>query len=107
MLYHNSGIAIIFSVFEPDAIISTQRHISARPPPPPEKKGFFHSIIDNIRQEISRNKELKENLQHFRKEAAKLEESEALKKAREKYVSDVILSFNLIFILRYSWLRTL
>lgn len=35
---------------------------------------------------MSRNKELKENLKHFREEAAKLEDSEALKKAREKYV---------------------
>ena len=77
-------------VFLYDAIIHEyfqQRCISARPPPPPEKKGFFSSIFENIKQEISRNKELKENLKHFREEAAKLEESEALKKAREKYVS--------------------
>ncbi|CAD5123912.1 DgyrCDS12220 [Dimorphilus gyrociliatus] len=34
---------------------------------------------------MSKNKEMKENLKKFRKEAEKLEQSEALQKAREKY----------------------
>lgn len=53
----------------------------------PERKNFIASIYDNIRQDISKNKEMKENLKKFREEASKLEQSEALQKARVKYQS--------------------
>lgn len=43
--------------------------------------------MDNLKQELSKNKEMKENIKKFREEAKKLEESEALKQARRKYVS--------------------
>jgi len=43
-------------------------------------------VFENIRQELSKNKEMKENIKKFREEAQKLEESEALQKARQKYV---------------------
>lgn len=49
------------------------------------KKGFLTQLIDNIRQDINANKEMKESLKKFRKEAEKLEQSEALQKARSKY----------------------
>lgn len=42
-------------------------------------------MIDNIKQEMDKNKEMKENLKKFREEAQKLEESEALKAARQKF----------------------
>ncbi|CAG2162014.1 unnamed protein product [Oppiella nova] len=53
----------------------------------PQPKGFFGKLIDNIKQEMSKNKEMKESLKKFREEAQKLEESEALQKARHKYQS--------------------
>lgn len=36
---------------------------------------------------MAKNKEMKENLRKFREEAEKLEQSEALKKARAKYMT--------------------
>ncbi|KAG8239727.1 hypothetical protein J437_LFUL017637 [Ladona fulva] len=57
------------------------RHYSS----PARRPSFFSQFIDNIRQEIAKNKEMKESLKKFREEADKLEQSEALKKARQKY----------------------
>lgn len=64
------------------------RHMAGLPPPhrsnePP--KGFFGKLIDNIKSEWAQNKEVKESLEKFRQETQKLEETEALKQAREKY----------------------
>uniref|UniRef100_A0A673XSC6 Mitochondrial import inner membrane translocase subunit TIM44 n=1 Tax=Salmo trutta TaxID=8032 RepID=A0A673XSC6_SALTR len=42
-------------------------------------------FLDNLKQELSKNKEMKENIKKFREEAKKLEESEALNQARRKY----------------------
>uniref|UniRef100_A0A182T010 Mitochondrial import inner membrane translocase subunit TIM44 n=1 Tax=Anopheles maculatus TaxID=74869 RepID=A0A182T010_9DIPT len=56
-----------------------QRAYSARRP------GFFTQVIDNIKQEMEKNKEMKENLKKFREEAQKLEQSDALKAARQKF----------------------
>lgn len=49
------------------------------------RPSFFSQLVDNIRQEIAKNKEMKESLKKFREEAEKLEQSEALKRARQKY----------------------
>ncbi|XP_014004194.2 mitochondrial import inner membrane translocase subunit TIM44 isoform X2 [Salmo salar] len=49
------------------------------------QKGFFGGFLDNLKQELSKNKEMKENIKKFREEAKKLEESEALNQARRKY----------------------
>lgn len=49
------------------------------------RKSFYARVIENIRNEWSQNKEIRENLEKFRKETQKLEETEALKQAREKY----------------------
>lgn len=51
------------------------------------RKGFLGEFLDNLKQELSKNKEMKENLKKFREEAKRLEESDALKQARRKYVS--------------------
>ncbi|RWS03854.1 mitochondrial import inner membrane translocase: subunit TIM44-like protein, partial [Dinothrombium tinctorium] len=53
--------------------------------PSPAKKGFLENFFENIKQDIAKNKEMKESIKKFREEAQKLEESEALKKAREKF----------------------
>ncbi|ROT71656.1 mitochondrial import inner membrane translocase subunit TIM44 [Penaeus vannamei] len=65
---------------------SLQRFYSATPPPqrPPT---FLGKIIENLREEMSRNQKMKESLKEFRKDMEKLEKSEALQKAREKYQS--------------------
>lgn len=47
--------------------------------------GFFKSFYENLKQDLERNKEIKENLRKFKEEAAKLEQSEALQKARKKF----------------------
>uniref|UniRef100_A0A3B4AFX7 Mitochondrial import inner membrane translocase subunit TIM44 n=1 Tax=Periophthalmus magnuspinnatus TaxID=409849 RepID=A0A3B4AFX7_9GOBI len=49
------------------------------------RKGFLGELLDNIKQELNKNKEMKENIKKFREEAKKLEESDALKQARRKY----------------------
>lgn len=49
------------------------------------RKGFLGEFLDNIKQELNKNKDMKENIKKFRDEAKKLEESDALKQARRKY----------------------
>ncbi|XP_023233735.1 mitochondrial import inner membrane translocase subunit TIM44-like [Centruroides sculpturatus] len=56
------------------------RQFSSRP-----NRNFISQFVDNLRQELSKNKEMKESLKKFREEAEKLEKSEALQKARRKY----------------------
>ncbi|XP_014665323.1 PREDICTED: mitochondrial import inner membrane translocase subunit TIM44-like [Priapulus caudatus] len=58
-----------------------RRHVSQQP----QKPGFFGQIFQNIKQDLDKNKEMQDSLKKFRKEADKLEQSEALKKARQKY----------------------
>jgi mitochondrial import inner membrane translocase subunit TIM44 len=52
------------------------------------KKTFFGGLFDNIKEEFNKNKEMKDTIKKFREEAKKLEDSEALKDARKKYVSN-------------------
>ncbi|KAL5004627.1 hypothetical protein ScPMuIL_018083 [Solemya velum] len=51
------------------------------------RRNFLVQLVENIKQEMSKNKEMKESLEKFREEREKLEQSEALKKARSKYES--------------------
>ena len=51
------------------------------------RRGFLGEFLEGLKQELSKNKEMKENIKKFREEAKKLEDSEALKQARKKYVS--------------------
>ncbi|OPJ77665.1 hypothetical protein AV530_010147 [Patagioenas fasciata monilis] len=51
------------------------------------RKGFISGFVENIKQELAKNKEMKESIKKFRDEARKLEESDALREARRKYVS--------------------
>ncbi|CAF4722372.1 unnamed protein product, partial [Rotaria magnacalcarata] len=41
--------------------------------------------MDNIKEEFTKNKEIKDNIKKFRDQAKKLEDSDALKEARDKY----------------------
>ncbi|XP_029285577.1 mitochondrial import inner membrane translocase subunit TIM44 isoform X1 [Cottoperca gobio] len=50
-----------------------------------DRKGFLGELLDNIKQELNKNKEMKDNIKKFREEAQKLEESDALKQARRKF----------------------
>lgn len=50
------------------------------------RKGFLGEFVDNLRQEFSKNQEMKDNIKKFREEAKRLEESDALQQARRKYV---------------------
>ncbi|XP_028672337.1 mitochondrial import inner membrane translocase subunit TIM44 [Erpetoichthys calabaricus] len=49
------------------------------------RRGFLSEFLDSLKQEMNKNKEMKENIKKFREEAKKLEESEALQQARRKY----------------------
>ena len=51
------------------------------------RPGFFSNIVQNIKSEYSKNKDMQDSLKKFREEAQKLEESEALKEARRKFES--------------------
>ncbi|KAG9343428.1 hypothetical protein JZ751_013592 [Albula glossodonta] len=51
------------------------------------RKGFLGEFVDTLKQELNKNKEMKENIRKFREEAKKLEDSEALRQARRKYKS--------------------
>lgn len=48
----------------------------------PEKPNFIMRVFNNIKDEIAKNKEMKQNLEQFRAEKKKLEESDNLIKAR-------------------------
>ncbi|XP_050454402.1 mitochondrial import inner membrane translocase subunit TIM44 [Cataglyphis hispanica] len=52
---------------------------------PARRPSFFSQFIENIKQEMQKNKEMKESLKKFREEAQKLEQSEALRTARQKF----------------------
>lgn len=51
------------------------------------RRGFLGGLLDNIKQELAKNKEMKDSIKKFRDEAKRLEESDALQSARKKYVS--------------------
>ncbi|KXJ72843.1 mitochondrial import inner membrane translocase subunit TIM44 [Aedes albopictus] len=72
------GTVQVSSRLENAALQCTACYSTRRP-------GFFSQVLDNIKSEMEKNKEMKENLKKFREEAQKLEESEALKAARQKF----------------------
>lgn len=52
---------------------------------PARRPSFFKNLLENLKSEYDKNKEMKESLSKFREEAKKLEESDALKEARRKF----------------------
>ncbi|XP_046551523.1 mitochondrial import inner membrane translocase subunit TIM44-like [Haliotis rubra] len=49
------------------------------------RRSFISQFLDNIKQEIAKNKEMKDNLKKFKEETDKLEQSDAIRKARQKF----------------------
>ena len=64
------------------------------------KAGFFQELVDNVKQGFEKNKELKQSIKQFREEAKKLEQSDALKEARSKFVSGLFLLCDLYYFFR-------
>ena len=81
---HNSRL---LNFKEEEVVIKNRRSFSSNEGDAKRKPSFISSVVENIRTEMARNKDMKESLNHFREEARKLEETEALKKARAKYDS--------------------
>jgi len=52
---------------------------------PAKRPSFFGNLLENLKSEYTKNKEMQESLNKFREEAKKLEESDALKEARRKF----------------------
>jgi import inner membrane translocase subunit TIM44 len=51
-----------------------------------QRKTFLGGFFEQLKQDYNKNKEMKESIKKFREEAQKLEQSDALKEARKKYV---------------------
>ena len=52
---------------------------------PGKRPSFFGSLVNNLKEEYTKSKEMQDSLAKFREEAKKLEESDALKEARRKF----------------------
>jgi len=52
---------------------------------PGKRPTFVGNLLENLRSEYTKSKEMQDSLQKFREEAKKLEESDALKDARRKF----------------------
>ncbi|KAF5302374.1 hypothetical protein FQA39_LY10413 [Lamprigera yunnana] len=50
-----------------------------------KRTSFLTKLYDNFQEEVAKNKEMRESLKKFRDEADRLEQSEALKAARQKF----------------------
>lgn len=77
---------LYFRRYPPVLQINYEHHARAYSNPA-RRPNFFSQFVENIKQEIAKNKEMKESLKKFREEAEKLEHSEALQKARQKFQS--------------------
>ncbi|PIO60105.1 hypothetical protein TELCIR_18405, partial [Teladorsagia circumcincta] len=51
----------------------------------PQRKGFLGKLIENVKEELEKNKELQEHQKQLKKRMEELNESEALKDARKKF----------------------
>lgn len=52
---------------------------------PPSAKGFIPRLLDSVRDEIKKSKELQENLERLRKDRDRMEQSDVAKQARIKW----------------------
>jgi len=76
------------SVFSfPDIYFANNIEVTHRYYSDGRRPGFFSNIVENLKSEYSKSKEMQDSLKKFREEAQKLEESEALKEARRKFES--------------------
>lgn len=54
---------------------------------PGKRPSFFGNLLENLKSEYTKSKEMQDSLAKFREDAKKLEESDALKEARRKFQS--------------------
>ncbi|XP_041374299.1 mitochondrial import inner membrane translocase subunit TIM44-like [Gigantopelta aegis] len=54
------------------------------------RKSFIQTLTDNLKHELAKNKEMKESLNKFKEETKKLEQTEAIQKARQKFTFDEV-----------------
>lgn len=66
-------------------LISNRHHMHIQIANYSARPSFISRIVNNLKSEYGKNKDMKENIQKFREEAEKLEQSEALKSARKKF----------------------
>lgn len=52
---------------------------------PGKRPSFFGSLVENLKSEYTKSKDMQDSLAKFREEANRLEESDALKEARRKF----------------------
>merc|ERR1719369_1346348 len=52
---------------------------------PGKRPSFFGTLIENLKTEYTKSKDMQDSLAKFREEAKRLEESDALKEARRKF----------------------
>ncbi|XP_031194802.1 mitochondrial import inner membrane translocase subunit TIM44 isoform X2 [Mastomys coucha] len=77
---HNLPHGLSYQISRPGRELTLTKSYSSG-----SRKGFLSGLLDNIKQELAKNKEMKESIKKFRDEAKKLEESDALQEARRKY----------------------
>ncbi|CEF65844.1 Mitochondrial import inner membrane translocase subunit TIM44 [Strongyloides ratti] len=63
--------------------LETQKRFNSGRPGP--RKGFFSNFVNNLREELSKNEDLKKNSEALEKRLKELQETEALKEARKKF----------------------
>nr|XP_061791236.1 mitochondrial import inner membrane translocase subunit TIM44-like isoform X1 [Nerophis lumbriciformis] len=88
LLHNRANVFRIRSILKSSLQVPQSSHLQARYLSGERgggRKGFLSEFLDNLKQEMSKNKEMKENIKKFREEAKKLEESDALRQARRKY----------------------
>ncbi|KAB7494000.1 Mitochondrial import inner membrane translocase subunit TIM44 [Armadillidium nasatum] len=63
-----------------------EEHVKKYSASPPQKpSSFFGKLYENMRDEMTKNKKLRDSIKDFKKDMEKFEKSESLQKAREKY----------------------
>ncbi|KAJ8271073.1 hypothetical protein GJAV_G00122440 [Gymnothorax javanicus] len=82
--YVSNNISPVYRISGSPSVSLQVRHMSGSGG---ARKGFLGEFVDSLKQELHKNKEMKENIRRFREEARKLEDSEALRQARRKYKS--------------------
>ncbi|XP_077573261.1 mitochondrial import inner membrane translocase subunit TIM44-like [Stigmatopora nigra] len=90
LLHNRANVFRIRSLLKSSFQVSQSSHLQARYMSGERgggRKGFLGEFLDNLKQEMGKNSEMKENIKKFREEAKKLEESDALQQARKKYKS--------------------
>jgi len=68
-----------------EVVVGGYHTSSVRYNDPAKRPSFFGNVLENMKSEYNKSKEMQDSLAKFREEAKKLEESDALKDARRKF----------------------